>query len=216
MVGVGKRISTAQEVTPPTSEKTLTAVENKARTSFSMNSFNRILKNEKYIGEFQYQDIVIPGDVPAVVSENLFYRVQERLEKNKRAPAMAKADADHLLTTKLFCGMCERMMVGESGTSHTGDKHYYYKCAGAKRTKDCKKKSVKKEWIEKAVVVPTVNRVLKDDEISRIADSIIALQESEYTTTPALKNNLPIRSAASKICLMPFSRVSLHLPLKSV
>lgn len=182
---------------------------------FSMNSFNRILKNEKYIGAFQYQDIVIPGGVPAAVSEDLFYRVQERLEKNKRAPAMAKADADYLLTTKLFCGMCEWMMVGESGTSHTGDKHYYYKCAGAKRTKDCKKKSVKKKWIEKAVVVLTVNRVLKDDEISRIADSIIALQESEYTI-PALKNNLPIRSAASKICLMPFSRVSLHLPLKSV
>lgn len=103
---------------------------------------------------------------------------------------MAKADADYLLTTKLFCGMCERMMVGESGTSHTGDKHYYYKCAGAKRTKDCKKKSVKKEWIEKAVVVLTVNRVLKDDEISRIADSIIALQESEDTTIPALKKQL--------------------------
>ena len=157
---------------------------------FSMNSFNRILKNRKYIGEFQYQDIVIPGGVPAIVSEDLFYRVQERLEKNKRAPAMAKADADYLLTTKIFCGMCERMMVGESGTSHTGDKHYYYKCAGVKRTKDCKKKSVKKEWIEKAVVVLTVNRVLKDDEISRIADSIIALQESEDTTIPALKKQL--------------------------
>ncbi len=36
----------------------------------------------------------------------------------------------------------------------------------------------------------TVNRVLKDDEISRIADSIIALQESEDTTIPALKKQL--------------------------
>lgn len=182
-----------------------------------MNSFNRILKNEKYIGAFQYQDIVIPGGVPAAVSEDLFYRVQERLEKNKRAPAMAKADADYLLTTKLFCGMCERMMVGESGTSHTGDKHYYYKCAGAKRTKDCKKKSVKKKWIEKAVVVLTVNRVLKDDEISRIADSIIALQESEYTI-PALKNNLPIRSAASNIRNMssiPLSTQPIFLTTRS-
>ena len=59
-----------------------------------------------------------------------------------------------------------------------------------KQGKDCKKKSVKKEWIEKAVVVLTVNRVLKDDEISRIADSIIALQESEDTTIPALKKQL--------------------------
>ena len=158
--------------------------------SFSMNSFSRILKNRKYIGDYQYQDVVIPGGVPAIITDDLFYRVQERIEKNKRAPAMAKADADYLLTTKLFCGMCERMMVGESGTSHTGDKHYYYKCAGAKRIKDCKKKSIKKEWIEKAVVVLTVNRVLKDDEISRISDSIIALQESEDTTIPALKKQL--------------------------
>ena len=36
----------------------------------------------------------------------------------------------------------------------------------------------------------TVNRVLKDDEISRIVDSIIALQESEDTTIPALKKQL--------------------------
>ena len=67
--------------------------------------------------------------------------VLTRLEKNKRAPATAKADVDYLLTTKLFCGLCERMMIGESGTSHTGDKHYYYKCAGAKRKPGCKKKS---------------------------------------------------------------------------
>ena len=95
-----------------------------------------------------------------------------REEKNKRAPATAKADVDYLLTTKLFCGLCERMMIGESGTSHTGDKHYYYKCAGAKRKLGCKKKSVKKDFIERAAVILTVNRVLRDEEISRIADSI--------------------------------------------
>ena len=50
-----------------------------------------------------------------------------------------------------------------------------------------KKKSVKKGWIEKSVVVLTVNRILKDDEISRIADSIIALQESEDTTIPCIE-----------------------------
>ena len=82
------------------------------------------------------------------------------------------------------------MMVGESGTSHTGDKHYYYKCAGAKRKKGCKKKSVKKDFIERAAVILTVNRVLRDEEISRIADSILALQNSEDATIPALKKQL--------------------------
>ena len=52
------------------------------------------------------------------------------------------------------------MMIGESGASHTGDKHYYYKCAGAKRKLGCKKKSVKKDFIERAAVILTVNRVL--------------------------------------------------------
>ena len=125
-----------------------------------------------------------------VYKRQLFYRVQARLEKNKRAPATAKADVDYLLTTKLFCGLCERMMIGESGTSHTGDKHYYYKCAGAKRKLGCKKKSAKKDFIERAAVVLTVNRVLKDEEIDRIADGILALQNSEDTTIPALKKQL--------------------------
>ena len=114
-----------------------------------------------------------------------------RLEKNKRAPATAKADVDYLLTTKLFCGTCERLMAGESGTSSTkGVKHHYYKCGGAKRKLGCKKKSVKKDFIERAAVILTVNRVLRDEEISRIADSILALQAGEDTTIPALKKQL--------------------------
>ncbi len=171
-------------------------LENEKWQAVFSNSFNHILKNRKYIGEYQYQDVIIPGGVPTILSDDLFYQVQARLEKNKRAPAIAKADIDYLLTTKLFCGLCERMMISESGTSHTGDKHYYYKCSGAKRKKDCRKKTVKKDFIERAAVVLTVNRVLRDEEISRIADSILALQNSEDTTVPALKDGLPIRSAA--------------------
>ncbi len=53
---------------------------------YSMNSFNAILKNRKYIGEFKYLDIIIPDGVPAIVPLELFNRVQERMEKNKQAP----------------------------------------------------------------------------------------------------------------------------------
>ena len=113
--------------------------------AFSMSSFDALLKNRKYIGEYRYRDVVIPGGVPAIVSEELFCRVQQRMEKNKRAPAHTKAkESEFLLTTKLFCGKCERMMVGESGKSHTGAMYYYYKCGNAKRKKGCDKKVVKK------------------------------------------------------------------------
>lgn len=158
---------------------------------FNTNSFNALLKNRKYIGEYSYQDVVIPGGVPAIVPEDLFYRVQQRMEKNKRAPAHTKAkESEFLLTTKLFCGKCERMMVGESGKSHTGAMHYYYKCGNAKRKKGCDKKAVKKDWIERAVVRLTMERVLNEEKINRIIDALLAMQEREDVTIPALRRQL--------------------------
>ena len=154
---------------------------------FNINSFSALLKNRKYIGEYRYQDVVIEGGVPAIIPENLFNRVQERMEKNRHAPAMAK---DYLLTTKLFCGKCERMMVGESGKSHTGAMHYYYKCSGAKRLKDCDKKAVRKDWIERVVVRLTMQRVMDEEKINRLIDAILVMQEQEDTTTPALRSQL--------------------------
>ena len=157
---------------------------------FNINSFSSLLKNRKYIGEYRYQDVAIEGGVPAIVPEDLFNRVQERMEKNRHAPAMAKAKEDYLLTTKLFCGKCERMMVGESGKSHTGAMHYYYKCSGAKRLKDCDKKAVRKDWIERVVVRLTMQRVMDEEKINRLIDAILVMQEQEDTTTPALCSQL--------------------------
>ena len=81
-------------------------------------------------------------------------------------------------------------MVGESGTSHTGAMHYYYKCSGAKRLKDCDKKAVRKDWIERVVVRLTMQRVMDEEKINRLIDAILVMQEQEDTTTPALRSQL--------------------------
>ena len=158
---------------------------------FRVASLSVTLKNRKYIGEYKYASTVIPNGIPAIISLDLFERVQQRMVGNKRAPSRTKADTEYLLTTKLFCGDCGRLMVGESGTSATnGVKHYYYKCGGAKRKLGCKRRAVKKRWIERAAVIATIERVLRDDEIDRIADAIIDLQNREDTTLPALRQQL--------------------------
>ena len=88
----------------------------------------------------------MPDGIPAIVPQDLFDRVQEKLEKNWRAPARHKAEEDYLLTTKLFCGYCGAYMFGESGASHTGKVYRYYKCFSAKRKRGgCHKKPVKKQ-----------------------------------------------------------------------
>lgn len=165
-------------------------LQTRRKKPYSMNSFNAILKNRKYIGEYKYQDVVIPGGVPAIVPQELFNRVQARMEKNKRAPAMGKADENFLLTTKLFCGKCGRLMVGESGTSHTGKKHYYYKCGSAKRKTGCTKKAVKKDWIENLIVERTMQMIFDDMALEAIAGMVLDVQARENTSLPVLKEQL--------------------------
>ncbi len=158
---------------------------------FKVNGVSIILTNRKYMGEYKYRDILKPDGIPAIIDKDMFERVQERMAKNKRAPAHKKAEDEYLLTTKLFCGTCGRIMAGECGTSGTKKvKHHYYKCGGAKRHLGCKRKAIKKDWIEKVVVLQTVARVLKDEEIERIADALLKMQEQEDTTIPAMQAQL--------------------------
>ena len=155
-------------------------------TKININTVTRILHNRKYIGEYRYGETVIPGGMPAIVSPELFERVQEMLEKTKRAPARAKAEVEYLLTTKLFCGKCGLMMVGESGKSHTGAMHHYYKCAGSKTHKTCDKKAVKKKWIED-LVVNEVKKLLEDDELlHNLAETGVQRLNKEDPEIPAL------------------------------
>ena len=92
------------------------------------NSVFRILTNRKYIGEYKFGDILLPDAIPAIIDKDTFEDVQQRLKNNKKAPAMHRSEDDYLLTTRLFCGKCGAMMVGEIGTSHTQSKYRYYKC----------------------------------------------------------------------------------------
>ena len=158
--------------------------------SFRYSTFHTVLTNRKYIGEYKYQDVVIPGGVPALVSEDVFNRVQARMEKNKQTPAAAKAAERYLLTTKLFCGECGRMMAGESGTGTGGKVYRYYKCHGAKNKKGCKKKPVKKEWIENFVVQQTMMIVMDGPLIERITDKLLDLQGEENHDLRLLEQQL--------------------------
>ena len=158
--------------------------------AFTKSSLNGMLKNRKYIGEYKYMDIVIPNGVPAIVSEDIFNKVQKKMERNKYAPAKEKAKVDYLLSTKLFCGKCGAYMIGESGYGSKGNMYHYYKCANAKKNKSCDKKTVKKDYIENLVVMLTRQEVLRDDVIESITEEIYNLQTKENSKIAVLKQNL--------------------------
>ena len=146
---------------------------------FKPNGIMKMLKNPKYIGTYTFGDKVYEDYHPAIVEKNLFYLVQERIEKNKMNPARLKARDEFILTGKLYCGYCKHTMVGESGTSHTGQSYYYYKCSHRKNRKGCEKKNIKKDVLEDIVIEETLKHILNGSIIDDIATEILALQEEQ-------------------------------------
>ena len=157
---------------------------------FTYNSVQKLLTNKRYIGENHFKDIVMPDSIPAIVDKDLFEEVQLKIKKNSRAPARHKAEDDYLLTTKLFCGMCGAMMFGECGTGRNKVVHHYYKCSTAKRFKTCKKKTVRKEWLEDLVVAETMKLIQNDAVIDAIVAEVMELQDQENTTLPLLEKQM--------------------------
>lgn len=157
----------------------------------TFNSVGHILHNRRYIGEFRYRDVVVPDGIPAIVPQDLFDRVQEKLAKNKKAPARHKAEDDYLLTTKLFCGCCGAYLCGESGTSRTGKVHHYYKCVSVKKKRtECHKRPVRKEWIEDLVVSETMKMVMDDKAIEAIVSMLMDLQDRDNVNVPLYEQQL--------------------------
>lgn len=159
---------------------------------FNKNSFHAMFRNERYIGTYTYKDIQEEGVIPAIVPQEVWERVQDRLKENSLAPARGKALVDYMLVGKLFCGHCASMMVGESGTGKSGKKYNYYTCAGRKRKKNCRKRPLKKDWFETLVAEDT-KALLTDELINELAD--MAIQQSEKD----LQNNTIIPELEAKL-----------------
>ena len=143
----------------------------KRGAKFTRTSLTKMLKNERYIGTYIYKDIIREENViPQLVSKDVFRKVQEMLQINRRMPSHKWSYADYILTGKLFCGKCGSTMVGVSGTSKTGDKHSYYSCSKRWKERACDKKNVRQDLIE-PLVLKEVYALLDDQELIQfIAD----------------------------------------------
>ena len=182
--------ATMKEIVTYMDERGITAIRGK---KIDLNFMARLLKNRKYIGEYSYRHIVTPNGIPAIVPQDLFDRVQQRLAVNRRSPARHKAEDDYLLTTKLFCGTCGAMMVGECGTSASrGQKYHYYRCVNTKKHHTCnaKHKSVRKLPLENAVVKAVMAKVMDDNFVEYVADAVMDIQSRESSILPALRKQL--------------------------
>ena len=124
---------------------------------FTVNGLRSVLHNDAYLGIYRFSDIVVKDGMPILIKKEVFDKAQVRFAENKRkgsqrANGLKEDDTPrYWLTGKLFCGECGSSMQGVSGTSKTGDKHYYYYCSEQRKGR-CSKRPIKKAIIEDLVI----------------------------------------------------------------
>lgn len=115
--------------------------------------------------------------MPAIIDKALFLEVEQRLKTKKNPQGKHRENGDYILTGKLFCGLCGSPMVGVAGTSRSGELYFYYSCNKRRVERACKKRHVRRDWIERLVVQAALDHILQPDVIQWAADSVMAYQE---------------------------------------
>ena len=172
------RVAALEPFTDILSDLNARGVKTKRGARWNKGSFCTLLHNERYRGIYIYGDIRVEGGIPRIVSDELFYKVQEvcKMKKNPQNGRHRTGAEDYLLTGKLRCGHCGSYMSGTSGTSRSGELHYYYTCQG-RRAKTCHKKNIRRDVIERAVAQAIMIYCLTDEVIEWIADQTMAYWE---------------------------------------
>lgn len=132
--------------------------------AFKANSLNSILHNEKYRGCYTWDKatpkdseghrnghavkdeyVRIEGGCPAIVSDELFSAVQQRLAVNRNKANRTKPKRYYPLNGKIFFAECGSKMTGNVQYSKK-HRYYQYRCAGK-----CGNSSIRAEPLENSV-----------------------------------------------------------------
>lgn len=152
-----------------------------------VSTIHMILRNRLYYGEFEWKGRIYKGRHQALVSRNLWQRVQAVLEE-RQIKKTRRAKWDFAFSGLLTCGHCGCALVGEIKKG----RYVYYHCTGFKGK--CDEPYVREEVVEKEFsellqrmrfdeeVVPWVIKALREshaDEVREHEAAIARLQDEQ-------------------------------------
>lgn len=164
-----------------------------------------ILRNEKYTGTYIYNRAIskspdgkrnnwrskpddeiirIPGGMPAIISQETWELVSQRIVANRNKGARNKARRNYLLSGKIFCGKCGSPFVGNTMRMR-GHEYAYYECSAKKRRRDCQIRGIRADFIEEKVLERLYNELFAPKRIEKAAEEIIQYMQSRNSDLPA-------------------------------
>lgn len=139
---------------------------------FTKNSFDNILRQEKYIGVYSWntvqqrkrnftrnshakkpleEQIRIDDSIPAIIDAEKFYRIQQKRSDRVKGSASSKARNHYMLSGMqiLRCAECGSYLIGNARSSH-GREYTTYACPKHK-TKECSMTEINTDTLDRAV-----------------------------------------------------------------
>lgn len=171
---------------------------------FTPQSTHYTLTNRAYIGECEINRMNKAKDQealpekrrygiakavwPAIVPENKFSEVQRRMRANgqERRNIAAKVTHNYLLRGLAQCASCGSYLEDGSGTSKTGDLHFYYRHKRSDRKDGCALPSLRAEGLEQMVLNRLSYLSERQDIIADIAAQANHALEDEVPKIMAL------------------------------
>lgn len=152
-----------------------------------------VLLTKLYAGLITWKGNEYPGQHDAIVSLDLFERVQKQYaliswSKNSQLHKPRPFQAKHLLTTLLYCGKCGARYFAKGNTSTRNGEKYtlsYYTCYSRGKTKKslikdhrCKNRTYRVERLNAMII----------DEVKKLSFDANYLEQLVQTSTPSPNN----------------------------
>ena len=128
-----------------------------------------ILKDVTYMGKVNYNGEIIEGKHEAIVSEDLFYRVQLMLSGTNKTRSHNEYFPYNNFITCAKCGYYYVGILKEGG--HKSGKYIYYHCNDYKKFHP-KQKNIRQEYIDEAMQEVIDSFEISDKDIKRIKKQI--------------------------------------------
>ena len=158
----------------------------------SIGYFHRILQDRYYLGRVEYNGEEYEGRHPALISPELFERVQQIVALRGGGGTRERTHS-HFLKGQIWCGRCGRRFVITPGRGNGGT-YFYFLCRG-RQDRKCDQPYLRVEKVEAAVASHYATVRLSDDFQSRVRDTLDEVLLDDLEGLNTLKKRLGLRLA---------------------
>lgn len=145
--------------------------KNQYNRNVSKTAITKCLTNRIYIGEYNYNGVVMENAIPKIIDKELFNKVSNKYERDKSSHKRKDVKELYNLTGKIFCE-CGAKMVGHSAYKNDVV-HKYYVCQNRTHAKaSCDMPYMKKETIENEIA-NSIKEILTDEFINYLAEMVV-------------------------------------------